>query len=147
MALSAVVSTFRPDNEIGVLRAVSTTASRTSCALKIAADWYGPIGVLSVSGDIDASNADDFVGRAIDRMWLSRTLIVDLRGVTFFGLAGFTALCSIEESRNSTGASWLCVPSARVRRLLNLCDSGEPLPVAESMDAAWIAAKKSSFLP
>jgi anti-anti-sigma factor len=105
--------------------------------LALTAEWHGPIGVLAVSGALDANSATAFTCRVRERMMLSRKLIVDLRGLLFCAVAGFHALCDIDMEREELGAEWVVVPNAPVERLLQLCDPNHGLPLAPSLEQAW----------
>jgi anti-anti-sigma factor len=99
---------------------------------RVHADW-GPSGpVITVRGELDASNAGqlaDYVQRCATH---SRTLILDLTGVEFFGTAGFSALHTINVRCAGADVRWAVVPSQAVSRLLRICDPDNALPIAES---------------
>ncbi len=56
---------------------------------------------------------------------------MDLRGLEFFGTAGFSALHTINVRCAGAGVRWAVVPSKAVSRLLRICDPDNALPVAE----------------
>jgi anti-anti-sigma factor len=103
---------------------------------RFTADW-GPSGpVITAHGELDASNATqlaDYVQRCATH---SRSLILDLSGVEFFGTAGFSALHTINVRCAGADVHWAVVPSQAVSRLLRICDPDNALPIAKSVDAA-----------
>jgi anti-anti-sigma factor len=111
---------------------------------RFSADW-GPSGpVITVHGELDASNASelaDYVQRCATH---SRSLILDLCGVEFFGTAGFSALHTINARCAGANVDWAVVPSQAVFRLLRICDPHNALPIAES--AATDAGEKDDTL-
>lgn len=89
--------------------------------------------VVSASGELDASNANqlaDYVARCAAS---SKSLVVDLTGVEFFGTAGFSALHTINVRCAGADVRWAVVPSHAVSRLLRICDPDKTLPIAESV--------------
>jgi len=91
---------------------------------------------VDVHGDVDASNADDLM-RYVTQACKSRDdLVLDLRGVTFFGTHGFTALLQAKYG----GA--VVVPSPVVDRVLELCDPESRVLVAADVDAAVSMLKR-----
>lgn len=103
---------------------------------RFTSDW-GPSGpVVTVHGELDASNAGqlaDYVQRCATH---SRSLILDLSGVEFFGTAGFSALHTINVRCAGENVRWAMVPSQAVSRLLRICDPDNALPIAESAPVA-----------
>jgi anti-anti-sigma factor len=91
-----------------------------SPALLLRYSWHAPSTVvISAHGDIDASNASDLIVFVRHAIGPYRGLVLDLRGVTFFGTEGLSALRIIDQEH--TPASHLAVvPSPAVVRLLKL---------------------------
>jgi anti-anti-sigma factor len=95
-------------------------------------DWGQSGPVISVHGELDASNASqlaDYVQRCATH---SRSLILDLSGVDFFGTAGFSALHTINARCADANVDWAVAPSQAVFRLLRICDPHNALPIAKS---------------
>jgi anti-anti-sigma factor len=89
--------------------------------------------VVSARGELDASNSGqlaDYVQRCVAH---SKSLVVDLSGVEFFGTAGFSALHTINVRCAGTDVRWAVVPSQAVSRLLRICDPDKTLPIAGSV--------------
>ncbi|WP_343710413.1 STAS domain-containing protein [Mycobacterium sp.] len=95
-----------------------------------------PAAVVAVDGDIDAANAGRFADHVQRCAAGCGCLIVDLRGVEFFGTEGFSVLHGINVRCAEAGVRWAVVPSAAVRRLLSICDPDEMLPTAPTVTAA-----------
>jgi anti-anti-sigma factor len=91
---------------------------------------------VTVSGEIDATNGRA-MGRYIERhTGTSKQLIVDLRPIDFFGGLGFTALYYVSVHCARNDVDWMIVGSPCVRRLLNLCDPQNELPLVDDLDTA-----------
>jgi anti-anti-sigma factor len=102
---------------------------------RFTADW-GPSGpVITAHGELDASNAGQLADYVQHCATHSRSLILDLRGVEFFGTAGFSALHTINVRCAGANVCWAVVPSQAVSRLVRLCDPDNTLPIAESAAA------------
>lgn len=98
---------------------------------ELTAHACGPISVVRVDGEIDASNAK-LVAQAIGHFSrLSAPLIVDLSHVDFLGVAGFRALIALARESQPVCA----VTGTALRRLMRIfADTG--LPVADSVPEA-----------
>lgn len=89
--------------------------------------------VITADGELDAANSDQlatYVQRNISR---TKRVILDLRGLTFIGTAGFSALHRINVACSAAQAHWSLAPSAEVARLLRVCDPDGTLPVVETI--------------
>lgn len=93
-------------------------------------------GVVTVHGEIDAANSEEFAehleGCAASCEWL----IVDLSDLEFIGTAGFAVLQRIGRRWAKARIYWRLVPGDAASRLLRVCDPNRNLPVAESVAAA-----------
>jgi anti-anti-sigma factor len=123
------------------LSAVNTAAaSAPGAPHKLASFASSLIGLAMVlvtaDGELDAGNARDlaaYVDRVLDA---KRRLIVDLRGLSFFGTQGFSSLHQINVACSRTEVNWVLVPGCEASRLLRICDPERALPVAETLDSA-----------
>jgi anti-anti-sigma factor len=100
---------------------------------RFTAEWGPSFVVITAHGELDASNANqlaDYVERCAAH---SKSIIVDLSGLDFFGTAGFSALHTINVRCAGANVDWAVVPSKAVSRLLRICDPDNTLPLAESL--------------
>jgi anti-anti-sigma factor len=91
---------------------------------------------VAAVGEIDAVN-----GRALGRYveghtGISKQLVLDLRGVDFFGTQAFTALFYISVHCTRNDVDWMIIGSHPVRRLLSICDPEGELPLADDLSSA-----------
>ena len=92
--------------------------------------------VISAHGDIDASNADTLTEYTLGHLMGCRGLILDLRGLDFFGTEGFSALHRVSVCCARAGIGWAVVPGEAVYRVLRICDPQGLLPAAGTVEAA-----------
>ena len=95
--------------------------------------------VIRADGEIDAANAAKLGDYTLRVALQSRYLVLDLRGVAFFGTEGFSTLHMLNVRCAKAGVRWSMVPSAAVSRVLRICDPGGGLPAAITVDAALAA--------
>jgi anti-anti-sigma factor len=99
--------------------------------------WLHPSSaVITVHGDLDASNAQEFADYALRHSEHTERLVLDLSGVDFFGTAGFSALHTVNVRCAGAGVDWALVSSSGVSRLLRICDPDSALPVVGTVQAA-----------
>ena len=123
--MSTAITTPRP-----VDHRECTTAS-------FATRWpQSSVAVIIAHGELDASNAQEFVDYALRDMERTQRLALDLSGVDFFATAGFSALHTLNVRCAGAGVEWVLVPSNAVSRLLRICDPDSTLPMAATMPAA-----------
>ena len=100
---------------------------------RFTAEWGPSFVVITAHGELDASNANqlaDYVQRYATH---SKSVIVNLSGLEFFGTAGFSALHTINVRCARAGVHWAVLPGKAVSRLLRICGPDDALPVAESV--------------
>lgn len=109
-------------------------------AAHFATRWVQPdTAVITAHGEIDASNAQEFVDYALHHGAHIRRLVLDLSGVEFFGAAGFSALHTLNVRCAGESIEWASVPSAAVSRLLRVCDPDSTLPIRNGIAEALSA--------
>jgi len=91
--------------------------------------------IVTADGELDASNALEFVDYFDLCITDSTPLVVDLSGLEFFGTAGFSALHLINVRCAGAKLRWAVVPSKAVSRLLRICDPDRALPLIRSARA------------
>jgi anti-anti-sigma factor len=94
------------------------------------------VAVISAHGDIDASNAGTLAEYTLGHVTDCRGLILDLRGLDFFGAKGFSSLNQVSAGCARAGIGWALVPGAAVSRVLRICDPQGTLPAARTLGAA-----------
>jgi anti-anti-sigma factor len=98
--------------------------------LTFATEWLDPSVVrISVAGDIDAANAGEVPDYVFGRAANCRQLILDMSEVTFFGTAGFSAVCIVDARCAQASVEWTLTASRAVSRVLDICDPRHQLPV------------------
>jgi anti-anti-sigma factor len=96
--------------------------------------------VITACGEIDASNVCELVAYLRDDVGPYRSLVLDLRGVNFFGLAGLSAL-EVMGQADPSPSQMAILPSPAVVRLLRLCTTGASIPIFDDIAAALVAVQ------
>ncbi|ULP46592.1 STAS domain-containing protein [Mycolicibacter virginiensis] len=128
-ALRTAGSVF-PANRIPSLPPSDTWASRTARSVT---RWGRSGAVISVGGELDASNAGqlaDYVQRCAG---YCEWLVLDLNDLEFIGTAGFSALKAITDRCAEAMVYCTTVPGVAVARLLRICDPGNAVPTTPSV--------------
>jgi anti-anti-sigma factor len=92
--------------------------------------------VVTISGDIDASNSEcvhDFATRFV---LVDNALILDLSGVEFFAARGVSVLIAVDDACRTAQVPWALVGSRAVSRVLQLTECDTTLPTANSVPEA-----------
>ncbi|HTY28252.1 MAG TPA: STAS domain-containing protein [Mycobacterium sp.] len=106
-------------------------------AARVTTQWpVENVGIITVQGELDASNATQFADHVERCATEGVRLILDLSPLDFFGTAGFSALHTINVRCAHTGSRWALVSGDSVSRLLRVCDRDHALPVADSVPEA-----------
>lgn len=122
-----------PSTDSNILTAARRVSSR---GLRFDTSRPTPsIVVVSVRGDVDALTADELAGYVLQARSPGHDVILDLRGVDFFGTAGFSVIEGINE-RSGGPTRLAVVPSRAVARVLQLCTTKRALLVAVDVDSA-----------
>jgi anti-anti-sigma factor len=120
------------------LRAVSSESRNARFGIY----WPTPeCAVVSADGAIDAANAAEFADHALHVARQGQYLALDLSGVEFFGIQGFSMLHMLNVRCAQAGVRWAMVPSAAVKRVLRICDPDGGLPAVATVDAALVATQ------
>jgi anti-anti-sigma factor len=88
--------------------------------------------LVTVEGDVDATNGRALAQYVESRVAGSACLELDLRLVDFFGTAGFAALHNVNVTCSRYDVSWVLRAGRQLRRLLAMCDPDGSLPLVES---------------
>jgi anti-anti-sigma factor len=100
--------------------------------------------VMSISGEIDASNADELSHHVRELASDRGALIVDLADVDFIALDGLRALFALNIQCGRTGTTWALITSHAVNRLLRVGDHDKLLPAVGSATEALLLVRRSS---
>jgi anti-anti-sigma regulatory factor len=92
--------------------------------------------IISVNGDVDATNAGALTEYALGDVKGRHGMILDLRGVNFMGIEGFPALHRISVCCAAAGTHWAMVAGPAVSLVLAICDPEGVLPCSGTMKAA-----------
>ena len=95
---------------------------------------------VTADGEIDAANALELSKFVESELEATSRLIVDLRGLDFFGIQGFSILHRINVMCSRHAVNWVVLPGEEVNRVLHICDPDGGLPVADTLDDAIAAA-------
>ncbi|AFM15294.1 anti-anti-sigma regulatory factor (antagonist of anti-sigma factor) [Mycolicibacterium chubuense NBB4] len=88
--------------------------------------------LVTIHGEIDATNSMALARYVEKRLAGARKLILDLQTVEFFAASGFAALMNINVVCGRTRVRWSLLAGPHVLRLLRTCDSARELPVAQA---------------
>ena len=100
--------------------------------------------VISISGEIDASNVDDVSHHVRELASDCGALIVDLAEVDFIALDGLHAQIELNIQCARTGTTWALIASHAVNRLLRVGDHDTLLPAVGSATEALLLVRRSS---
>ena len=100
---------------------------------RFTADWDSSRVVITVHGELDASNASQLADYVELCMAHPTPLMLDLSALKFFGTAGFSALHLINVQCAGANLRWAVVGNKAVLRLLRICAPDHTLPLVESV--------------
>ena len=126
MSPSGTTRLYRPDPSQAIADAMWSRASASVSRLARSV-------VVTVRGEVDAGNGAALAGYVERNAGVAATLILDLRGVDFFGTAGLTALRRVDLCCERI--RWVLVASPAVKRVLRVCHADD-LPQADSVATA-----------
>jgi len=108
--------------------------------------------VLTVTGAIDADNADILIAHATKCVIPEKPVIVDLSGIATFEAAGIGVLDAIDEASRALNEQFLLIANPVVIRTLKLCGAEDAFEIAESVPDALqlvsdVAGERRRLLP
>lgn len=104
---------------------------------QFATSWPQPATALvTVHGEVDAANDDDFVTHALAHTEEAQRMVIDLSGLTFFATTGFSALHTLNVECIGQQVRWALVSGPAVDRVLRICDPDSTLPVCADLNEA-----------
>jgi len=92
--------------------------------------------LISVQGDVDATNRQALGRFVAKHTRVSKQLVLDLSGVDFFGSQGFAALYYVSTHCVRRDVDWMVVGGRTVLRVMRICDPDGELPVVGDFSAA-----------
>jgi anti-anti-sigma factor len=105
---------YRPDPvQVGVVESWGHADAQADVAANVL--------VVTVRGDIDATNGARLADYVERHGAVAPSLVIDTRGVDFFGTAGVAALRRIDYRLGRGGVRWSLVAGAAVRKVLRVC--------------------------
>ncbi|WP_454788968.1 STAS domain-containing protein [Mycolicibacterium lutetiense] len=117
-----------------VKRATSPASDQTRA--EFCAQWLWPAtAVISVHGELDASNAAELTECGIRNSRPSGQLVLDLSAVEFFGACCFACLHTLNVRCAGENIDWVLIPSSAVSRVLEICDPARALPISTALPA------------
>ena len=120
------LSRYRPDpSRIGR----SETWRRATASADITTESV----VVTVTGELDASNTTDLARYLEHHSGVAATLYVDLREVTFFSTAGLAVLHRVDNQHAQRDSRWWLVPGPAVRKVLRICGA-QDLPQRDTLE-------------
>lgn len=124
MSLATGIPADEPALSRERVRFTTTTSARAS------------VMVVTADGEVDAANALSLSKHVEGELESISRLVVDLRGLEFFGVQGFSILHRINVMCSRHSVNWVVLAGTEVQRVLRVCDPDGGLPVANSMEAA-----------
>ena len=92
--------------------------------------------VLSLSGEMDLSNASELV-RALGGNFGSGRMIIELSRLTYMDSTGIKQLVGLSRTMKAAGGSiLLAAPHPNLARLFEIVNLGELIPIVASLEAA-----------
>ncbi|KAA1433036.1 STAS domain-containing protein [Mycolicibacter arupensis] len=113
----------------------------TSHAAQSVTHWGRSGAVISVEGELDASNVGDLADYVQRCAYYCDWLVLDLSMLEFIGTVGFSTLRTIADRCAEDRIYCTTVPGAAVARLLRICDPDNMLPTAPSRADALAGAQ------
>ncbi|HKV19480.1 MAG TPA: STAS domain-containing protein [Mycobacterium sp.] len=102
----------------------------------VSAETVGQTTIICIRGEVDASNAD-FVMTVLEGFATRRSrVVVDASGLSFVGTQGLRLLVNFDQRCQRHDVVWALVSCRLLRRLLQVVDAEQLLPVAASVDDA-----------
>ncbi|OLT78138.1 hypothetical protein AWB96_11260 [Mycobacteroides chelonae] len=92
---------------------------------------------VAATGDLDATNADNFVYYVLRHLRGRRALVLDLRYVEFCGSEGLLAVLKVRCYCKHHDIGWSLLPSEAVDRILEVGDPDAWTPATLSLIDAW----------
>lgn len=123
-------------------KASSTLSPTDQARPRFATEWLWPTtAVVSVHGELDASNAAELTEYGLQRSRPGGQLVLDLSAVRFFGASCFACLHTLNVQCVGDNVDWAVVTSPAVARVVRICDPAGALPVSPTLPGALAALR------
>jgi anti-anti-sigma factor len=94
--------------------------------LELATDWRDfDLAVISIAGEIDATNTRNLLDYTLGKVLLCRRLILDLSAVAFFASDGYWTLQTLRSRCALADVELSVVPGSYVARVLRICEQAD----------------------
>ncbi|MDT5095249.1 MAG: hypothetical protein QOH60_4612 [Mycobacterium sp.] len=112
---------------------------------RVSADTDTDLTVITIMGEIDASNVDDVSRHTRGLVPEGGALIVDLTATDFIAIDGLRMLFALCSQCARTDTKWTLVTTGAVSRLLRLADPDKLLPAVGSATEALQLVRRSGL--
>jgi anti-anti-sigma factor len=109
----------------------------------LTAQVYSWLTVVTISGDIDATNADQMTGHLVGLVPDGGAVIVDMADTDFIGVEGLRALFATNIECVRVDTRWAVIGSHAVHRLLRVGDRDQLVPAVRSATEALQRVRRS----
>jgi anti-anti-sigma factor len=109
----------------------------------LTAQVYNWLTVVTISGEIDATNADQLSHHVVGLVPDGGAVIVDMADTDFIGVDGLRALFAMNIECARTDTRWAVIGSHAVHRLLRVGDRDRLVPAVRSATEALQRVRRS----
>ena len=110
----------------------------------LTAQVYSWLTVVTLSGEIDATNANELTHHFVGLVPDGGAVIVDMADTDFIGVEGLRALFAMNIECVRTDTRWAVIGSHAVHRLLRVGDADRLVPAVRSATEALHRVRRSS---
>jgi anti-anti-sigma factor len=110
----------------------------------LTAQVYSWLTVVTISGEIDATNADELTHHVVGVVPDGGAMIVDMADTDFIGVEGLRALFAMSVECVRTDTRWAVIGSHAVHRLLRVGDEKRLVPAVRSATEALQRVRRPS---
>ena len=109
----------------------------------LTAQVYSWLTVMTISGEIDATNAEELTHHVVGLVPDGGAVIVDMADTDFIGVEGLRALFAMNIECVRTDTRWAVIGSHAVHRLLRVGDPEHLVPAVRSATEALQRVRRS----
>ena len=113
----------------------------------LTAQVYSWLTVVTIPGEIDATNADELTHHVVGLVPDDGAMIVDMADTDFIGVEGLRALFAMNVECVRTDTRWAVIGSHAVHRLLRVADKERRVPAVRSATEALQRVRRSARKP